>query len=306
MPSLKLQIPTIVHHMAALDHQSAPPNSLAAIQACLDAQASFVEVDLTALAEKDYLLVHDPDLQAETTGQGPVAECTPEEARALKVRHRQMDTEHPAALLSDVVRLFLDHPGKTRLQLDYKNVIPFASDEPLQRLIDLIQPLGERVIVSTGADWQLRKLRKMAPWLMLGFDIMWYIDWMTDNQERDPRQYPKILGAYGYYDDHILASEVHWSPADYLRDRCESLIGLVPDISVFYLEHPLIAQSLLDGFNWAETLHEHGILLDAWTMDVTNPAAAKNAPLLLNAGVDLFTSNTPQALSALLGLNSAR
>ena len=76
----------------------------------------------------------------------------------------------------------------------------------------------------------------------------------------------------------------------------------VPDISVFYLEHTLIARSLQDGFNWAECLHEHGIKLDAWTMDVTNPAAVLNAPRLLKAGVDVFTSNTPRALGALLGL----
>ncbi|HVO43028.1 MAG TPA: hypothetical protein VMT34_10410 [Aggregatilineales bacterium] len=41
-------------------------------------------------------------------------------------------------------------------------MIPFPSDEPLHRLVDLIAPLGRRVQVSTGADWQLRKLRTMA------------------------------------------------------------------------------------------------------------------------------------------------
>jgi glycerophosphoryl diester phosphodiesterase len=186
------------------------------------------------------------------------------------------------------------------LQLDYKNVIPFADPEPLQRLVDLIQPLGDRVIVTSGADWQLRKLRKLAPWLMLGFDVMGYIGWKPPEESRDPRELPKALGAYGYYDDHILASKRYVPTADYLRDRCESLASLVPDVSAFYLEYPLIAQSLKDGFNWAEALHEHGIKLDAWTMDVTNLVAVQDLPPLLAAGVDLFTTNTPLALAQLL------
>ena len=41
----------------------------------------------------------------------------------------------------------------------------------------------------------------------------------------------------------------------------------------------------------------YGILLDAWTMDITDPAAVRNVPPLLAAGVDLFTTNTPGALA---------
>ncbi len=303
MPPLTLSSPTIVHHMAAMDPPVAPPNSLAAIEHCLRHGAAFVEVDVTALAERDYLIVHDPNLQAETSGQGPVNATLPEAVGSLFLKYGGENSTHPPALLSQVVELFQMYPGPTRLQLDYKNVIPFPSDEPLQRLIGLIQPLGERVLVSSGADWQLRRLRKLAPWLMLGFDIMGYLDWQPAGKPRDPQASPRQLGAYGYYDDHVLAANVHWPAAEYLRDRCEVLMSLVPGVSVFYLEHPLIAQSLRDGFNWAEALHERGIKLDAWTMDVVNPTVVENAPLLLKAGVDLFTSNTPRALAQLLGLS---
>jgi glycerophosphoryl diester phosphodiesterase len=306
MPPLSFQSPAVVHHMGALDHQAAPPNSLEAIQASLRAGAAFIEVDVNALADSDYLLVHESELEAETSGQGLVGECTPQQARSLFIKHREQPTQYRVPLLSDVVQMFQDTPGKTCLQLDFKNVLPLPNDEPLSRLVRLIEPLGERVIVSTGADWQLRRLRKIAPWLALGFDIMLYIAWEMPNAVRDPRDYPKKIGAYGYYDDHILASEAHWSNAEYLQDLCESLVSLVPDISIYYLEHNLIAQSLKDGFNWAEAIHQHGSKLDAWTMDVTNPIALQNVPILLEAGVDLFTSNTPLALAALLGRDQTR
>lgn len=250
MPLLNIPSPTIVHHMAALDDQAAPPNSLQAIKACLDAGAVTIEIDALALAEADYLLVHDDVLESETNGQGPVGESTPVQVRDLKIKHGNQVTGYPVALLSDVVGLFQEHEGRSGLQIDFKNVVPFADEEPLTRLIELVRPLGERVIVSSGADWQLRQLRKLAPWLMLGFDVMYYIDRQPEGTLRDPRALPKRMGAYGYYDDHPLALERHWSTGEYLQDRCESLIGLVPDVSVFYIEHILLAQSLRDGFNW--------------------------------------------------------
>ena len=56
--------------MAALDDQPYLPNSLEAIQANLQSGAEFIEVDINALANGDYLLVHESELEAETSGQG--------------------------------------------------------------------------------------------------------------------------------------------------------------------------------------------------------------------------------------------
>jgi glycerophosphoryl diester phosphodiesterase len=320
MPALPIRPPLIVHHMAALDDMQVPQNSLEAIVACLDAGAAVVEVDVTALAAGDYLLVHDPLLESETSGRGPVAECTTEQARLLTFGGPCPGCRVP--LLSEAVRLIDAHAGATHLQLDFKNEEPFASDEPLQRLIHLIEPLGSRVLVSTGADWQLRRLRRLAPWLSLGFDVMNHLDWeaaggtpqvsraavpTTGSREpagtlRDPHDHPQRRGVHGYYDDHPLAVMRGWPTADYLADRCESLMDLVPSVGTFYIRHTLLAQSLSDGFNWADALHRRGIRLDAWTMDVTDPVARANAPRLLAAGVDLFTTNTPRALAQLLNV----
>lgn len=300
MPYLTIDTPAIVHHMAAGDDPVAPPNSIEAIRSSLRAEAAFVEVDIMALSRDDFLLVHEFYLDTETSGSGPVSACSPAEARTLRIKRDGRATECSVPLLSDVVRLFLESAGSSRLQLDFKNVYPLPDDEPLHRLLALIEPLGHRVLVSSAADWQLRRLRRLAPSLMLGFDIMFYLSWGPEGATRDPRQPPERRGAYGYFDDHPIARQRIWPTAVYLRDRCESLIGLVPDISALYLEHTLIARSLSDGFNWAEACHERGIRLDAWTVDVTNPEAIANVSGFLRAGVDLFTTNTPGALKQLL------
>jgi hypothetical protein len=192
--------------------------------------------------------------------------------------------------------LFREYPNGARLQLDFKNIIPFGDDEPLHRLLNLIQPLGDRVLVSSGADWQLRKLRALAPWLDLGFDPGFYIDLRVHTDE-DTDAHPRQQGAYGYVDDHPLAQRRLWPTADYLRDRCWTFMGLVSGASIMYVSHHLLVKSLDDGFNWAEELHKGGIKLDAWTLDIDNPVAVANAERLLAAGVDQFTTNTPTALA---------
>ena len=290
----------MVHHMAALDGSPHPPNSLQAIEACLQANAAIIEVDITPLHGDDFLLVHDADLEAETTGTGKVAECSPDQAKQYWLKDKGVVTEYRLSLLSEVVAAFRNHPSATRLQLDYKDVFPSVSDERLRRLIHLVEPLGARVIVSSMADWHLRKLKRLALWLDVGFDIGFYLDRQNPASTRDPRQPPFQRGVYDYHDDHVLARMKLLPPAAYLAERCDALLGQVPDATIWYVSHHLIARALDDGFNMAVWLHEHGVKLDAWTMDVDKPAAVANAPRLRDGGVDLFTSNTPTALASLL------
>jgi glycerophosphoryl diester phosphodiesterase len=296
---LASQPPIIVHHMAALDG-AFPPNSLEAVTACLEARAAVIEVDITALATDDYLLVHEPRLDVETTGRGAVGTLPADLAADLRIRWRATSTDYRVPLLSQVVDRCLDFPGGSRLQLDFKDVLPFASQEPLDRLVRLIAPLGERVTVSSEADWQLRQLRARAPWLDVGLDIHFYLDWRENRPAPEVDGYPRQRGFYGYWDDHPLATWGRWSAADYLSDRSATLCGLVPGASTFYVNHRFLVQSLADGFSWADTLHSRGIKLDAWTVDATNSEAVANARRLFADGVDQFTTNTPGALANLL------
>ncbi len=292
-------MPSIVHHMAANDGRGLP-NSIEAVDACLQLGAAWIEVDATALADSDYLLVHDSDLRSETTGTGAVAECSAERAAGLFFKRDGMATSYRVPRLSDVVSKLAVAGGESRLQVDFKNVAPFPTDEPLRRLVRLLEPLGRRVLVSSEADWQLRRLRALAPWLELGLDVHFYLDWRSRSSGSESTTPPRARGAYGYWDDHPIAQHRIWPTTEYLADRCQALIGLVPGVTTFYINHRFLAQCLDDGFNWADALHQRGIKLDAWTLDADNPTAVENARRLLDAGVDQFTTNTPAALASIL------
>lgn len=291
-----LHPPAIIRHMAAHDGRF-PPNSLEAIRTCLEEAADCIEIDVAALADGDFAVVHDLDLDSETTGHGKAAHCSSAEARELRLKlPNERSSSYRLPLLSDVVALMLQHPGKTRLQIDLKDVDPYKTSEPAERLARLLEPLGDRVIVSSQADWQIRRL---PPWLDLGFDPGFYLAWYpaTDVDAVGP---PYRLGAYGYLDDHPLAARRTVSSRRYLSERCEVLLALVPGISTMYVYHGMLSRSLGDGFNWAEALHRASVRLVAWTLDTHRPGTAEQVRLLRDAGVDFFTTDTPAALAALL------
>jgi glycerophosphoryl diester phosphodiesterase len=289
--------PAVVYHKAMHDDGAHPPNSLAAIAAALDDGAAWIEIDVLPLAYDDYMLVHDFDLASETTGSGFTTAATPEAVRGLHIVHDGHITDHRPPLLSDVVALMASHPGTARLQIDYKFVFPTQDDEPLARLARLIAPLGQRALVSTGADWHLTRLHALGGDFDLGFDIGFYLD--ARPEAVDPRLPPHRLGAYGYHDDHPLAAQRMVTTARYLELRCEALHAAVPFARVWYVSHRLITRCLEDGFNMAAWLKARDVLLDAWTIDAGTPGAA-HVPTLADAGVSLFTSNTPRAIAALL------
>ena len=301
---LPINPPVIVHHKGALDGSPYPPNSLEGIRACLEAKATCIEVDVLALAADDYLLIHDDELSHETSGQGDVSACSVEQARTLTIRHQKVITPYHVPLLSEVVALFQQYGGTTQLQLDFKNVFPMEDDERLHRLINLIEPLGGRVIVSSYADWNLRSLKELAGWLNIGFDIGFYLDYRPDGSD-DPRKPPFRLGVYGLHDDHLLATQRLLSFGRYLSERCEVLLALVPHASTWYVSYRLIERCLDEGFDMAAWLHQRGPKLDAWTMDADKPGIADSLKRLRGAGVDLFTTNTPLALREMLNMPSA-
>lgn len=305
MPMITAQQPVVVHHMAALENSPYPQNSLEGIRALLEGGAAFIEIDVTALAADDYLLVHDPILDNETSGEGEVSTTMPDEIAVLFIRTRDGEiTSYRPPLLSEVVALFGDYGYRnheTRLQIDYKNVFPMRDDEPMRRFLRLIEPLGDRVLVSSGADWNLRWMRRNAHWLDIGFDIGFYLDYR--DKQGDSLLPPFSRGAYGYHDDHVLSKLALLSPAQYLAERCEVLLNTLPEASTWYVNYRLLMRALDEDFNMAEWLHEHGIKMDAWTLDV-GKVPDETILRLRDAGVDQFTTNTPLALGQLLGIHT--
>jgi glycerophosphoryl diester phosphodiesterase len=54
------------------------------------------------------------------------------------------------------------------------------------------------------------------------------------------------------------------------------------------------------GFDWIGFLHQNGAVVDAWTIDVTQPEQIELAKVLAIQGIDELTTDTPRQLANLM------
>jgi glycerophosphoryl diester phosphodiesterase len=202
-----------------------------------------------------------------------------------------------ALLLHDALEVVREAPpGPTVLMLDAKDDGPWP--EPLvQQIASLIAPVRDRIFVGSPADWNLRRLRRVDPDVTLAFDPQYYLDHKTS---RSPL--PGAGSAYGYHDAHPLASRRTIPAAEYLRERLEVLLRLVPGIRELHVNLRLFEEMLDDGLDVSAVVHEAGVRIDVWTLDAGTPQWQERLTRALAAGVDIVTTNTPRELaSARLG-----
>jgi glycerophosphoryl diester phosphodiesterase len=289
----------LIHHSARRRHAH-PPNSPEAIRACLEAGARVVEVDISLLADGHFALLHGPLLERETTGSGPVGRHTVEQVTVGYYIWQGEVTDVHVGLLSQAIDLLRQHPHPVELQLDLKPDV-FHSNAVLSRLAADLQPVKDRVRVTSPADWALRRLRAIDPDLPLGFDPLLYLepDW---GEAPDPTLPPFRMGAYGYYDDHPLATRRWGGTADYLAARAEALWRQAPSDAIWYIHAGLLARALDEGFDWIADLHQRGSQVDAWTLDPDRQGHILLAQRLAKQGVDRITTNDAPALAQVLGV----
>jgi glycerophosphoryl diester phosphodiesterase len=292
--------PVLLIHHAANRGYVYPPNSVRGLKACLDAAARAVEMDISPLSDGDFLLLHDRLLENGTTGSGLIYTHTAEQVGSLFLTWQGAVTDEPVGLLSQALDLVSRHPYSIELQLDLKAHTPLDNSE-LLRLLAALQPVKDRVRVTSGADWALRRLRALDPDLPLGFDPMLYLDLSPHQGEGNGLPAPPFRhGAYGYWDDHPLAIQRWGEAADYLAARAEALWAQAPSGAIWYIRAKLLARALTEGFDWIADLHRRGTQVDAWTLNPDIPADVELARQLVAAGVDRITTDNAPALAQTL------
>jgi len=230
-----------------------------------------------------------------------VRECYAERLARAEIDFRSQDGElivaHDARapmgapLLRDVLAVVREAPpGPTLLMLDAKDEAPWPRPV-VERIARLVAPVRERIFVGSPADWNLHRLRTVDPAVALAFDPQYYLD------RRGSRSPMPSLGAYGYRDAHPLAFRRTVPVAEYLRERLDGLVRLVPGIRELHVELALFEQMLDDGLDVSAVVHGSGALVDVWTLDAGTPRWRERLDRALAAGVDIVTTNTPRELA---------
>ena len=237
---------TLIHHAANCDHNR-PSGSLSALEYCLSAGVAVVEIDVIPLADNSFALLHDPNLEADTSGKGNVTRMTRSEVEKCYYGNNGAVTSERVGFLDDAIDLLRGHPDTQRLQLDLKPFAPLNSTL-LSELKVLIEPVEDRIQVTSYADWAVRALRHSFPTLALGFDPLLYLD-LVDDEPRPDNVPPFRIGAYGLRDDHPL-SAWQWAPlGDYFAARAASLLAQVPKGCEWFIRAELLKLAFDAGFD---------------------------------------------------------
>lgn len=280
----------LIHH-AANRGGHIPPNSLQALNTCLESGARCVEVDIIPLADGDFALLHDHDLDTVTNGQGAVSALTSEQIISLRYTLQGEYTDEPVCTLSQALNCMRDATGEHLLQLDLKPYTPLTYSE-LENLAALIKPQKSQILVSSVADWAIRRLHNIDPEISLGFDPMLYLGLAIEDESFADKP-PFRVGAYGFRDDHPLSSQVWGSVAEYLDARAEVLYSQVPENATWFIRAELLLRAMDERFDWVAFLHSQGCKVGAWMLNLERPGHEIMARNLLVAGVDYFTTDNP-------------
>ncbi|MFQ5972493.1 MAG: glycerophosphodiester phosphodiesterase [Alphaproteobacteria bacterium] len=243
-----------------------PPCARRNLVAGLAAGAS-LEVDIRRLACGRFVCLHDPRLEDETTGRGPVAGI--DAAAVARLELRGAAGEAPL-LLDELAEAVRAGPtgASARVQLDLQAAATEIDAGVGEAFAAALAGLEDRFILS-GYDWDaVSRLGGRAPGLALGYD-------------------PTEDGALGTGGAAV-------DPAAVLRLVRET----APGAHTIYLPRELVRASHERGDGLVARLRAWGHLVDCWTIDHGAPDAAADMAAAIAAGCDQITTNTALAWAA--------
>ncbi len=240
------------------------------------AAGALLEVDLQLTADGHWLCLHDPTLDAETTGTGRVADTPRLEIEALRQRHQDgRELLDPPLFLDELAARLAGSATDARLQLDLKLDRQALDGAARARFEAAVAPLAARFDLG-GEDWLLvRELAALAPGARMGFET-----------------WPLVEG--GRLVDREAASRF-----------AEAMAEAAPEAALFYLHYRLIPEAAVFGIDLVAVAHNHGHEVDAWTIDpplAGDPGASGPGELLrylAEVGCDQITTNAPLELEAM-------
>lgn len=244
------------------------PNLIAGLAA-----GAAMEVDIQLLADGAFACLHDPTLETQTTGSGPVDQADSAMIRSL----RQTDdsgaaVDTPPLLLEELVDIMCQHSADTAdcasVQLDLKLTEKALSDEAIDRFARLVGPVAQHLSLS-GEDWPaVLRLGGAVAGLSLGFD-------------------PTSLLS----DDPVAAAD--------LSGFADRVMSLAPRAETIYLHHRVFAAARDQAVDLTAAFHQEGLLVDCWTIGTNRAGTGEQLRLAAESGVDQITTDTPGDLQAL-------
>lgn len=198
-----------------------------------------MELDLKVRADGGFVVLHDDDLEGETTGRGPVHGASAADLRRLRMKVGG----EPLTLSEDLADMLPSAHPQALLQFDMKDDLPLIGDRGLDHLTDHFRHLGQHVIVSASDLDLILALKQRIPDIRRGIDPT---DELVD----------LLQGAGPGAAEKALVADIT-GPTD-------------PE--TIYLAWPLLLDAARQGLDMIAICHDHGKIVDAWTYNLRDPA----------------------------------
>jgi glycerophosphoryl diester phosphodiesterase len=196
-----------------------------------------MELDLRVRADGGFVVLHDAELEGETTGSGAIASTTIKDLLPLRMQQGER-----ALILSENLAAMMQkaHP-KALLQFDMKDDYATVGERGIAHLTAYFSNAAASIIVSGACLDLIVAVKERLPHLKRGIDP-------TD----------KLVDIYRH--DGLAAVE---------RNLLADLRGPTEPDTV-YLHWPLILRAQRDGLDMIGLCHAEGRLVDAWTFTLKN------------------------------------
>ncbi len=202
------------------------------------AAGASMELDLRVRADGGFVVLHDEDLEGETTGHGPVAEKSVSDLSHITMQ----EGDRPLIFSEDLSAMMQSTHSTALLQFDMKDDFEAIGARGVAHLAAHFRDIAASVIVSGDSLDLIVAVKEKLPHLLRGIDP-------TDKLYN-------IKNASGW---KAVETELR---AD-LRGPTE------PD--TIYLHWPLILDAANEGLDMIALCQDQGKRVDAWTFTLKDP-----------------------------------
>lgn len=191
-----------------------------------------MELDLRVRADGGFVVLHDKELEGETTGRGLVAQKSLADLRDLHMK----DGNRPLLYSEDLAAMLQSAHPDALLQFDMKDDYEAIGEKGIAHLAEHLQQISASVIVSAGSPELILAVKEKLPHLRRGID--------PTNKLGD------IYKADGWkaVEKELLAD---------LRGPTEP--------ETIYLYWPMLLDAAKAGLDIIALCHSEAKLVDAWT-----------------------------------------
>ncbi|HEV7276645.1 MAG TPA: glycerophosphodiester phosphodiesterase family protein [Devosiaceae bacterium] len=232
-----------------------------------------VEVDLVVHGDGGMAVLHDLELDRETTGSGPVRGADAATLRNLHLRDEEGGVlDDRVMLLEDLAALVRRdgaHPDAL-LQLDYKEDAAALDPVVIANFTLALAPVARHFILSAGDAEAVAALAADLPDLRIGYDPC--------------------------YGTQLEALQRTGDFAAFATDA----MAAAPDAEMIYLHHRIVLDADARGFDMIGAFHEGGRRIDAYTIQHADDESLPLVKRLLALRVDQITTDDPEGLAAAL------